>query len=232
LNTVAIETSSSIGSVATVASGRPVDERHFKKGMVHGRDLLAELDECVRSSGWEKSDIELVAVSVGPGSYTGLRVGVAAARALAYALRVQVMAVCSLDVIAENGPRTADHVAVVVDARRGQVYGAYYANVGFSFFREEGPVVASPEEFAERLPRPVFVLGDGLGRHREAFTGRGIEHLPEAMWRPRAVNVGLLGEKAYLIGERTEPSRLLPMYLRLPEAEEKYRKKHGGNGGT
>jgi tRNA threonylcarbamoyladenosine biosynthesis protein TsaB len=227
LNTIAIETSSTIGSVACVANSRPVRERHFTKGLVHGRDLMIELDRCVADAGWKRSDIELVAVSIGPGSYTGLRVGVAAAKALAYALRVEVIGVCSLDVIAENGPRAADHVAVVVDARRGQIYGASYTNVGFSFFREEGPLVADPGEFAGRLTRPVYILGDALEKYDSAFTAKGMEMLGESTWRPRAMNVGLLGEKAYLIGQRTELSKVAPLYLRLPEAESKWREKHG-----
>ncbi|MCD6405852.1 MAG: tRNA (adenosine(37)-N6)-threonylcarbamoyltransferase complex dimerization subunit type 1 TsaB [Planctomycetes bacterium] len=228
MNTIAIETSSTIGSVACVANGRVMYEQHFRRGLLHGRDLMVELDHCIAEVEWKRSDIELIAVSVGPGSYTGLRVGVAAAKALSYALRVDVAAVCSLDVIAENGPRTADHVAVVLDARRDQVYGASYSNVGFSFFREEGPLLASPEEFAASLPRPAYLLGDALRRYESVFDRRGFEMLPEAAWRPRAMKLGLLGEKAYLVGEKTDPATLLPIYLRLPEAEEKWQRAHGG----
>lgn len=229
MNTIAIETSSSVGSVACVAHGRPIHERNFTKGLVHGRELLVELDKCMREVDWKRSDIELVAVSVGPGSYTGLRVGVAAAKALAYALRVQVIAVPSLDVIAENGPKTADHVAVAVDARREQVYASFYTNVAFSFFREDGPLVLSPQEFAERLEHPVYVLGDALTKYSDAIVGQGVEAMGEITWRPQATNVGLLGEKAFLIGERTDPLKLSPLYLRLPEAEEKWRA--GKSGG-
>jgi len=228
VRTIAIETSSDIGSVACVANARPVCERVFKEGLAHGRDLIIELDECMREAGWEKSDVELVAVSVGPGSYTGIRVGVAAAKTLGYALEAPVVAVCSLDVIAENGPRTADYVAVVVDARRKEIYGAHYVNVGFSFSREEGPVVAAPEEFAARLPSPVFLLGDGLRLYPEVFRRKGFEQVGEAWWRPRAASVGLLGEKLYLIGGRGDAGSITPLYLRLPEAEEKWRRGHPG----
>ena len=230
MRTIAIETSTNVGSVACVANGKPVCERVFKEGLAHGRDLVRELDECARAAEWERGDIELVAVSIGPGSYTGLRVGVAAAKTLAYALSVPVMAVCSLDVMAENGPRTADYAAVVVDARRGQIYGAFYVNVGFSFFREEGPVVEDPEAFAGRLPTPVFVLGDALVKYPEAFKRAGLEAVNEKLWRPKATNVGLLGEKAYVTGERIDIEALAPLYLRLPEAEEKWRLKHAAGG--
>jgi tRNA threonylcarbamoyladenosine biosynthesis protein TsaB len=229
LNTIAIETSSTIGSVACVSSGRPVYERHFTKGLVHGRDLLVELDCCLKEAQWSKSDIELIAVSNGPGSYTGVRVGVSAAKALAYALHVEVIAVSSLDVIAENGPRTADHVAVAVDARRGQVYGAFYTNVGFSFFREEGPILLSPDEFTRRLTHPVYILGDALERYGDHLKGEGITETAPSAWRPRATSAGLLGEKAFLVGERTDPVKLAPVYLRLPEAEEKWRERHGAD---
>jgi len=226
VRTIAIETSSNVGSVACVADGRPVCERVFKKGLAHGRDIMLELDGCMKDVGWEKQEIELIAVSIGPGSYTGLRVGVAAAKGIAYSLSVPVIGVCSLDVIAENGPRIADHVAVAVDARRGQIYGAYYVNVGFSFFREEGPVLADPGEFASHLPEPVFILGDALAAYGEAFKRPGFEAMPESQWRPRATSLGLLGEKSYLIGERTDVATLEPLYLRVPEAEEKWRRAH------
>jgi tRNA threonylcarbamoyladenosine biosynthesis protein TsaB len=227
MRTIAIETSSNVGSVACVADGRQVCERSFKEGLAHGKDIMLEIDKCMQDSTWEKSDIELIAVSAGPGSYTGLRVGIAAAKGLSFALRVPIIAVCSLDVIAENGPRMADHVAVAVDARRGEVYGAFYVNVGFSFFREEGPELATPDAFAARLPVPVFVVGDGIAKFPEAFTRQGFELTAETLWRPRAMSLGLLGEKAYLIGERTDAATLEPIYLRVPEAEEKWQKLHG-----
>lgn len=228
MRTIAIETSSNAGSVACVAHGRTLCERVFTEGLAHGRDLILELDRCVAGAEWTRQDIELVAVSVGPGSYTGLRVGVAAAKALALALDVPVAPVCSLDVFAENAPRSADYVAVALDARRGQVYGAAYTNVGFLFYREEGPVLDDPAAFAERLPRPCFVLGDGARRYPEAFASSGLELLPENLGRPRATNVGLLGEKAYVIGERVPATSIEPLYLRLPEAQEKWAARHKG----
>lgn len=228
MHTVAIETSSNVGSVACVAHGRGLCERVFTEGLAHGRDLIIELERCISEAEWTREDIELVAVSIGPGSYTGLRVGVAAARALAFALNVPVAPVCSLDVSAENAPRSADYVAVAVDARRGQVYGAAYTNVGFLFYREEGPLLDDPAAFAARLPRPCYVLGDGVRRYPDAFSAEGLEVLPENLWRSKAVNVGLLGEKAYLIGERTPPESIEPLYLRLPEAEEKWAARRKG----
>ena len=225
VRTVAIETSTEVGSVACVANARPVSERVFKEGLAHGRDLVVELDACIEAAGWAKADIELIAVSVGPGSYTGVRVGVAAAKALSYALSAPVSPVCSLDVVAENGPRTADHLAIILDARRNQIYGAFYVNVGFSFFREEGPIVTSPEEFAARLPKPCFLLGEGLWKYAEAFRRPGFEPVEEAYWRPSATNTGLLGEKAYLIGERADAAAVEPLYLRPLEAEEKWRRR-------
>ena len=222
MRTIAIETSSDVGSVACVQDARPLRERVFRKGLTRGKDIIVELAECLREVGWDRHDIELIAVSIGPGSYTGLRVGIAAAKGLTYALRVPVIGVCSLDAIAENGPRTADHVAVVLDARREQVYAAYYVNVGFSFFREDGPLLVDPAEFARRLPSPVYVMGDGLNKYRQQYTAAGMEILPEVQWHPKAMNLGLLGEKMYLIGERTDPAALAPLYLRVPEAEEKW----------
>ena len=81
--------------------------------------------------------------------------------------------------------------------------------------------------WAARLTTPVYILGDALEKYGSAFTAKGMEMLGESTWRPRGMNLGLLGEKAYLIGERTELSKIAPLYLRLPEAESKWSEKHG-----
>ncbi len=74
----------------------------------------------------------------------------------------------------------------------------------------------------------MFLLGDGIARYRGAFRRTGFECLNESLWRPRAINVGLLGEKSYITGERIDVAAVEPLYLRLPEAEEKWRVQHGG----
>ncbi|MCK5578488.1 MAG: tRNA (adenosine(37)-N6)-threonylcarbamoyltransferase complex dimerization subunit type 1 TsaB, partial [Planctomycetes bacterium] len=99
---IAIETSGSNGSIALLKNEQVIKEYRFRKGMVHGKLLIPRLDQALRKARWSRNSLDLIAVDIGPGSYTGLRVGLAAAKSLAYALRAKIIGVSSLDALAEN----------------------------------------------------------------------------------------------------------------------------------
>ena len=105
---LAIETSHSIGSVAAAEGSQVLTEEAFEEGMVHGRELVPQLKVLVDGLKWSLSDVALIAISIGPGSFTGLRVGVITAKTIAYAIGAEVVAVPTLDVLARNAPNGAD----------------------------------------------------------------------------------------------------------------------------
>ena len=222
MNILAIETSGPAGGVAACRGEQPLAEESFEGAMAHGRMLVPLLDRVVRAAGWDRRrDIDLIAVSQGPGSFTGLRVGAAAAKALAMLLDRPLVGVCSFDAMAENAPAGQSAVLAALDARRGQVYAAAYQRQGGALQRVAGPALMPPDEARRLIDGPIFVLGDALRHHAAALGDAGVTAAPEDLWRIRAPVVARLALRAFQEGRRDDPVAFQPIYLRLAEAEEK-----------
>jgi len=222
MNVLAIETSGKIGGVAVVRDGEVVVEVSFQKGMAHGRMLVQRLaDVCDKAGLRPNADVDVVAVSQGPGSFTGLRVGIACAKTLAFASGAKVVGVCSFDALARNAPQEAQTVCTCLDAKRGDVYFGVYRREGDDLERVAGPDIGKPGDVVASLARPAWVLGDAVDFHPDAFDADGIHAAPEAVWAVRPGVVGLLGEQLARRGEVADAASLAPIYLRRPEAEEK-----------
>ena len=228
MNVLAIETSGRIGGVALVRDQGVVAEIRFERGMEHGRVLVQKLDDLCRAHGLApQGDVDVVAVSCGPGSFTGLRIGITCAKSLAFASGARVVAVGSFDAMAQNAPKEATTVCTCLDAKRGDVYFSIFRGEGEGLARVRGPEVGKPVDVAAMLDRPAWVLGDAARYHADAFQQDGILVAPESMWAVRPGVVGLLGEAMAQRGEFAEPTGLAPLYLRRPEAEEKRLQREG-----
>ncbi len=220
LNVIAIETSGLIGSIALLKSGRPAEERLFGEGLQHARDLVPALAALLDSHGLRTKDVDLYSVATGPGSYTGLRVGVVTARALAYSSGKQVVGVPTMDTLVRNIARDARFACTVIDAKRGEIYMRL-------FRREEAWAaasqvrVASPEEAAESIPQEAVLVGDALAEYGEFFRTRGLRLAPQELWRPRASAVAELGVRLFTERGADDVHTLVPVYVRRPAAEEK-----------
>lgn len=255
MKVLGIETSGSVGSIAICEDDRVVWERCFEKGLRHGTELITSIKAVLEEPHWKPSDIELIAVSAGPGSYTGLRVGITCAKALAYALNKPVVAVPTLDVLAENAPVNSHAVCPVLDAKRMCVYACVYkSRVESRELRVEGkdltPPLSPPSQGGERggwervsdflvipprqllalLPRPVIVFGDGTKPYFETFKQEGILIGEEEMGIAHARVVARLGRKLYESGSqairlRRNGYNLTPVYLRKPEPIERLESK-------
>src|SRR5947207_2286578 len=119
---IAIETSSRIGSIALADGEQILAERQFEHGLQHAAMILPIIDSLCREQGWGPRDIEHVYVSAGPGSFTGLRIGITLAKTMALATGVTLVAVPRLRVLVENAPADARHVIIVLDAKREQIF--------------------------------------------------------------------------------------------------------------
>jgi tRNA threonylcarbamoyladenosine biosynthesis protein TsaB len=192
--------------------------------MEQGRLLVPLVDRVITSAGWDKRrDIDLITVSRGPGSYTGLRVGITCAKTLAALLNKPLVGVCSLDAMAENAPAEIGTVLAAVDAKRGQVYAAVYQRAQGTLRRTLDPAVLSPVEalnFAAHSPA-VYVMGDAARRYASDFAIPGCTLAPEKEWRIRASVIARIGLALFRAGQSAEPADLEPSYLRLAEAEER-----------
>ncbi len=200
-----LDTSTPAVSVALVDTGRGVlAERVVLDGRRHGEVLAVGIRAVLAESGVRAGDLGAVVVGLGPGPFTGLRVGIVTAASLADALSVPAYGVCSLDGLYVDGP---GDLAAVTDARRREVYWAVYDGDGA---RIDGPHVTRPDVAAAAMAG-CRVVGAGALLYREAFAGLDVRE------QPTAPSVGRLVHRADLGGG---PEPLVPLYLRRPDATE------------
>lgn len=221
---LAFETSGAWGSVAIGQGAEIRATSTIAAPRRYAAEFLPIVAELCRGHDVTPQAIHHVFISAGPGSFTGLRIGVTAARMLALAHGAKLVAVSTLEVIAQNAlPATppVEQVAVVLDAKRSHVYAAWFRRQGHSMQPAGDPTEAEPFEFLSRLPADCAVMGEGVAYHRAAVERSGRLMLPESMWSPRAETVYHLGYQRAMRHEFVERRDLIPIYIRPPEAEEK-----------
>jgi len=222
MKVLGIETSGNVGGVAICEDKHVIITKSFGAGMQHGKELIPAIRTTLHEIGWKPQDIDLIAVDVGPGSYTGLRVGVTCAKTLAYAINKPIIDVPIFDIIAENYAMGSIPICPIIDARRNHVYACIYKFEGVQRKRLSAFLVIRPEKLLPLLPRPVIVFGDGVKPYKDIFQQKDIiideiEHV-----NPKAEYVAILGERMYESGHRCEADKLLPLYLQRAEAVEKH----------
>lgn len=220
---LAIETSGRLGSVALAVDGRAVAEDRFPHGLQHAAEIIPRIDALCRQQAWTPAQIEQVYVSTGPGSFTGLRIGVTLAKTLALATGARLVAVPSGRVLAYNAPPEAGRVLIVLDAKREQIFTARLAREGDDWAFEEDPHLDSLTAALARSPRPVHLVGEGIPYHQKFIPAEPeVVVTPAEAWTARAAVTGSIGWQLAQEGRFTEPDMLLPVYIRKPEAEEKW----------
>jgi tRNA threonylcarbamoyladenosine biosynthesis protein TsaB len=228
MRVLALETATLAGSAALLEGGHVVGQIALNIALTHSERLMAMVDRLLQDCRWETADLEGLAVSVGPGSFTGLRVGVATAKGLALALGLPVAAVPTLDALAGNLPFADALVCPVLDARKGEVYLSLYRWAGDGFERQWDYLALPPRSAAERLAAaaPVILLGDGVATCLPFLSGLGAELrlAPPSHSTPSAALVGQLGHAMIKAGQAVAVDALSPLYLRPSEAELKARR--------
>jgi tRNA threonylcarbamoyladenosine biosynthesis protein TsaB len=232
---IAIETSGRKGSAAIGTAGELLAEQEFATDTEHARDLLPVVQELLTAQGATAGQIEHCYVSIGPGSFTGLRVAVTFARHLALAVGAKIVAVPTLDAIAMNALATSEppqRLAIILDAKRKQVFGAAYQRTPEgSYAQVIAPCLIEPGQLFLQARSPLAVSGEGIAYHRDAVAAAGVEVLDETFWFPRAARVFAIGSAMAASGQFTAPTDLIPLYIRRPEAEEVWEKRHGSPTG-
>jgi tRNA threonylcarbamoyladenosine biosynthesis protein TsaB len=196
---------------------------HSSRGRRHAETLTPAIEFLCRQARVEMADLGAVAVDLGPGLYTGLRVGISSAKALAYARRLPVIGVPSLDLLAFPLRHTDHTIVCVIDARRGEVFHATYRPSPGGVQRLGDPQVSSPEDLASDLLAirgDVLLVGDGALRYREAFEGiKRVEVADHGLAHPMASSLVQLAHARALREEFVGPQEVAPLYLRRPDAE-------------
>lgn len=212
---LAIETATASGSVALLDGERSVAEVADAVPQRHLEWLAPAIDRVLRQAGWSPADVEAVAVSRGPGSFTGLRIGMATAIAWARGRGVPLAAVSTLEAMAD-GLEAPGLVCPVLDARRGEVAGALFERNGTTR-RVLEDLVAPVETLVSSLPadRPVLFAGDAVSRYPEALRLHPLAvFAPAEQWAPRAAVTGRLAWRRLRHGEHDELYGLAPVYAR------------------
>jgi tRNA threonylcarbamoyladenosine biosynthesis protein TsaB len=226
---LSIETSDYMGGVALVRDGRPVAEVGLASKETHSRRLMVVIKWLMQKLGADWSDLDILAVSLGPGSFTGLRIGLATAKGLAFALGLPLIGVPTLDALASHVIACkGDLVCPVLDARKSEVYTALYQIRNSGELEKISPYQAiSPEELAVFVPygRKVLLLGGGLLLYQDIFVhglGNRAVIVPSHMAHVRAASVGVLAELRWQKEKRPDDFKTLkPIYVRPSEAEAK-----------
>ena len=215
---LAVETSTYVGSAALVKGSKVLCQRFFEPTRGHGGILLKEVHALFQEADLSVQDIDLFAAGSGPGSFTGVRVGLSTLQAMAWAAGRPVTAIASLWVLAHNLVTTTGYIAPVLDARRQEVYGALYRSNGQNLEEVLAPNVASPEQWAETLCEAAN--GSDI-----AYVGSGVLAYPDifpTIHEDHRMHAGKLGQLAAEIlskeGVESLPNAT-PRYVRPSQAE-------------
>lgn len=221
---LAFETSAKAASVALLQEGKLLGESYQNTGMTHSQTLMVMAQDLLRQCGKTVADVTAVAVANGPGSFTGVRIGVAAAKGFAWGGQIPCFGVSTLEAMAVSLGIYQGYVCPVMDARRSQVYNAlFYVNQGEIRRITEDRAIALEELKQElcALQEPVFLVGDGSSLTYQTLSGE-ISRLvmpPEHRMHQRAVGVALLAQQQLTAGQNGDANGMTPNYLRLSQAE-------------
>lgn len=222
---LAIETSGRCGSAALLqAPGEHVELVRYwaESGSERTAQSLApSIERLLSDAGWKPNSVNLVAVTLGPGSFTGLRIGVTTAKAYAYAAGADVLGVNTLKAIASQSPPSSAPLWAVSEAQRQELFAAQYAvDDGGPYRTVRETCILSQEEWISGLRAGDRVTGPALVRLKLRLPA-GLEIVAADLWQPTAAAVGELAWRAYRAGQRDDVWSLVPKYYRVSAAEEK-----------
>ena len=221
---LAFETSAKAASVALLEDGKLLGESYQNTGMTHSQTLMVMAQDVLKTAGKTAADVTAVAVAEGPGSFTGVRIGVAAAKGFAWGREIPCFGVSTLEAMAVSLDAYQGYVCACMDARRSQVYNAVFY-VNHSKLERIAPdraiSLAELGEELKNLEGPIFLVGDGAFLTHKTL-GAEVPNLvlpSEHRLHQRAVGVAILARQAAEAGDPGDANAMTPNYLRLSQAE-------------
>ncbi len=221
---LAFDGTAKAASVAVLDGERVLGYYTVDNGLTQSELLLPMAENLLKSLKLSFSDIELFATSVGPGSFTGVRIGVSLIKGLAFGRNIPCVEVSTLEALAESLSGLPGLIVPCMDARRQQVYSATFISDGGELKRLTEDRAIALSELAEELrghDENIWLVGDGYAVSKAAISRAGVETMntPELLILESAVSVARVALKKYEKGEFVSDSELSPIYLRLPQAE-------------
>ena len=221
---LAFETSAKAASVALTENGKLLGESYQNTGLTHSQTLMVMAEDVLKQCGKLAADVEAVAVAEGPGSFTGVRIGVAAAKGFAWGKEIPCYGISTLEAMAESLGAFDGYVCPCMDARRSQVYNALFLAESGKLTRvteDRAIALADLKEELKNVEKSIFLVGDGANlcynTLREEVANLVLP--PEHRIHQRAVGVAILAQRMADAGIAPSGGELTPNYLRLSQAE-------------
>lgn len=229
---LAIDSSATAASVAVAEDNKLIGEFFINTALTHSQTLIPMTEQLLKSTGLSLEDIDAIAVNAGPGSFTGVRIGVAAVKGLAFPHNIPCVSVSTLESMAYNMLGNNCVVCSVMDARCSQVYNALFRVNGNSIERLTDDRALSLEDLRlelERIDENVILVGDGTAI-TEKYLDQRLDNVSAAPINNRiqkASSTAMAAFEPYRLGRTMNCSELMPVYLRLPQAQRELNKKLG-----
>lgn len=217
---LAIDSSTRCSGVAVYDGNQVCYESSWASNQYHSVELSPAIELALKQAGVKPSDLKALAVAIGPGSYTGLRIGLALAKGLAFARNLALIAVPSLDVLAAGQPLQDLPMAAVLQAGRGRLAVAWYKASHETWTLTEEPALMTAEQLADRIQSPTYVCGE-LSPEDRATIGRKYKNavLASPAWcQRRPAMLAELGWRRWQAGQVDDPAGLAPVYLQASDA--------------
>jgi tRNA threonylcarbamoyladenosine biosynthesis protein TsaB len=219
---LALDSTAVVASVALCRDETPIASFHIKNGNTHSETLLPMVETVLKTAGFSVNDIDLFACSVGPGSFTGVRIGVATIKGLAFGKNKPCIGVSTLKALALNAVPFDGIISPVMNARRGQVYNALFRYENGSLVRlcpDRALSVLELEAELAKKGEPFALVGDGVEEMIRIAPKTAIARISPLLTDQNAISVAKCAYRAFLDGKSSTDAELKPVYLRLPQAE-------------
>lgn len=220
---LAIENSGLCGSVALLSPSHCIGEHSLLSKLTHSKRLLASIQQLLRETDTDWDNIDAIAVCLGPGSFTGLRIGLSTVKGLAMATGIPLIGVSSLDALACQFSFVSIGVCPILDARKNEVYAAFYQTGQNELMKRTSDyLVLSPEKLIEHIDSPTLFVGDGIEVYGDLLRtelGEKALFAPAQLYFSRAASIGFLALPLWKKQEFLDPATAVPVYVRASDAE-------------
>lgn len=219
---LALDTATDSCSVAATEDGRVAAELTIRKNQTHSRHLMELVDSVLQIAGFGAADLDGLAVSIGPGSFTGLRIGISTIKGLAHALDKPVVGVSTLEALARQCSQTSFLICPMLDARKGEVYTATYRFDADELVQQTTARAMQPEALTDHIKSPCLFIGTGARLYRQtivAAAGNLAHFVSGGQNTIRASSVAFLSMPRFEAKDTDEIANLIPHYIRKSDAE-------------
>lgn len=219
---LALDSTAEVSSVCVCEGERLVCEITVNTGNTHSQTLLPAVEQTLKMAEMTVNDIDVFACSTGPGSFTGVRIGVATIKGIAYGKNKPCVSVSTLEALAYNLIGNNGVICPVMNARRSQVYNALFECEGGTLNRicdDRALAIAELDEELDVISKPIYLSGDGYGITESGFKKTKVSYVPERQRYQNAYSVAQIALKKYELGEYVDDASLVPIYLRPSQAE-------------